>query len=161
VGFVITSEPDWQNLKARELKAIYTNLPSGVKLETESVRAFIALYTGKSYNYSASAYLPEPAVDILKQKAELTPEEIAFLDSHTYLSGSPASTGTTTVNKHTVTGETTFNTLLGWGIPAAEIEKAIGGEMPETGTTIRNYASREGKDFLALISALQELVNRY
>lgn len=161
VGFAITSEPDWQDLKARELKAIYNNLPSNIKLETESVRVFVSFYTGKSYNYSPSDYLPGPAVNILKQKSELTPEQVAFLDTHTYNVDTTASTGASAVNKHTVTGETSFGTLLGWGIPAEEIEKAIGGEMPVTGTFIRDYASQEGKDFLALVSVLQELANRY
>jgi hypothetical protein len=160
-AFVITSEPNWQNLKARELKAIYTNLPANVKLETESVRAFIALYTGKAYTYSDSAYLPKPAVDILKQKAKLTPQQIAYLDSHTYNVGSAAATGTAITSKHTVTGETSFQTLIGWGIPAGEIEKVIGDKLPVADTIIRAYAIQKGKDFLAIVSAMQELANRY
>ncbi|MFC1846300.1 hypothetical protein ACFLYM_02655 [Chloroflexota bacterium] len=160
-GFAITSEPNWQNLKARELKAIYTNLPADVKLETESVRAFISLYTGKDYNYSTSAYLLQPAVDILKQKAELTSEQVAYLDSHIYTPGTSVATGTADANKHTVTGETSFGTLLSWGIPADEIERAIQGKMPASNTFIRDYASQQGKDFLALISVLQELANQY
>lgn len=160
-GFAITSEPNWQNLKARELKAIYTNLPPNVKLETESVRAFISLYTGKEYNYSTSAYLLQPAVDILKQKAELTSEQLAYLDSHIYTPNTSAATGTVNTDKHTVTGETSFKTLLSWGIPADEIERAIQDKMPDLNTYIRDYASQQDKDFLVLISVLQELANQY
>lgn len=161
IGFDITSEPDWQNLKARELKTIYTNLPPDVKLETESVRAFISLYTGKPYKYSDTSYLPGPAVDILKQKARLSAEQTAFLDSHTYNAGMTASTGTSNIGIHTVTGEVSFQTLLNWGISASEIEKTIGDKIPSGTTMIRAYADQEGKDFLVLVSALQELANKY
>lgn len=159
-GFAITSQPNWQLLKARELKAIYTNLPANVKLETESVRAFVSLYTGKTYNFSTSAYIPKPGVDILKQKARLTPDQIAYLDSHTY-TGTAGQAGTATTNKYTVSGETSFGTLLGWGVPVAEIEKVIGDKIPGNSTLIRDYANQKGKDFLAIVSAFQELVNKY
>jgi hypothetical protein len=158
-GFGITSEPNWQGLKARELKAIYTNLPANIKLETESVRAFVALYTGKAYAFSTSAYIPKPGVDILKQKARLTPDQVAYLDSHTY-TGTAGSAGTAVANKHTVTGETPFGALLSWGIPASEIEKVIGDKIPAPAMLIRDYASQKGKDFLAMVAALQVLANR-
>ena len=160
IGFGIMEERNWQDLKARELKAIYTNLPSNVKLETESVRIFISFYTGKAYKYSHTAYLPQPAVDILKQKAKLTVEQVAFLDSHTYTTGMATSSGVSKY-KHVVTGETSFRTLLGWGIPAVEIERIIGGKIPDLDTSIRDYASQQDKDFLMLVSDIQELSNKY
>jgi hypothetical protein len=160
-AFAITSEPNWQSLKARELKAIYTNLPPNIKLETESVRTFIALYTGTAYTYSDSSYLPKPGADILKRKATLTQQQMAFVDSHTYSPGTATSTSSSTASKHTVTGETSFGTLVGWGVKPGEIEGVIGDKMPGATVLIRDYAGQKGKDFLSIVSALQELANRY
>jgi hypothetical protein len=100
-------------------------------------------------------------VDILKQKAKLTPQQIAYLDSHTYNVGAAVSKGTSAAARHTVTGETSFQTLLSWGIPSTEIEKVIGEKLPAADTFIRTYASQKGKDFMAMVSAMQDLANRY
>jgi hypothetical protein len=162
-AFGLTSIPNFSSLKARELKAIYTNLGSNIKLETESVRIFVSMYTGKPYTYSPTAYLPIPAVTILKQKAVLTIEQLAFLDTHTLnIGGVQASsiTGSSPSNQPVVTGETSFQRLIDYGIPREEIEKAIGEKLSSTSMLIRDYASQRNKDFLSLISTLQELVNR-
>lgn len=162
-AFGLTSIPNYSALKARELKAIYTNLGSNIKLETESVRIFVSMYTAKPYTYSPTAYLPVPAVTILKQKAALTKEQIAFLDTHTLNIGSKQvanATGSIPSNQPVVTGETSFQRLIDYGIPREEIEKAIGEKLPSTNMLIRDYATQRNRDFLSIISILQELVNK-
>lgn len=69
--------------------------------------------------------------------------------------------GTSSTGKHTVTGETSFQTLLSWGIPPTEIEKVLGDKMPMAGTTINAYATQRYRDFLAILAALQKLADRY
>lgn len=162
-AFGLTSIPNFSALKARELKAIYTNLGPNIKLETESVRIFVSMYTAKPYPYSPTAYLPAPAVTILKQKATLTKEQLTFLDTHTLnVSSAQASnaTGSVPSNQPTVTGETSFQRLIDYGVPREEIEKTIGEKLPPTNMLIRDYATQRNKDFLAIISTLQELVNK-
>ena len=69
--------------------------------------------------------------------------------------------GVSTTSKHTVTGETSFQTLLSWGIPSSEIEKAIGDKLPRLDITINTYSTQKYRDFLAILSALQKLADRY
>ena len=163
-AFGLTAIQNYSRLTARELKAIYTNLPQDVKLETESVRAFVAMYVNKPYDYSSTTYLPVPAVTILRQKAKLSQEQLVFLEKHTidisrWQSGSIASP--TTTNKRTVTGETSFQTIIAWGVPIGEIEKVIGEKLTVTNVLIRDYAAQRGKDFLTIVGSLQQLVNNY
>ena len=47
------------------------------------MRLFVAWYKGLPYELSEDSFLPAPAVQILRDKAELTPEQKAYLDTHT------------------------------------------------------------------------------
>ncbi|RPJ63591.1 MAG: hypothetical protein EHM12_01920, partial [Dehalococcoidia bacterium] len=63
---------------------------------------------------------------------------------------------TAATGKHTVTQDTTFQTLISWGVPAIEIENVIGGRLPVNDTTIRTYCVYIAKtDLQGTISALQ------
>jgi len=71
-------------------------------------------------------------------------------------------TATNTVGKHTVTQDTTFQTLISWGIPAVEIENVIGARLPVNDTTIRTYCIYIAKiDLPGTLSALQKLADKY
>jgi len=82
MAFGLEKRADLADVKAKELKTIYGNLPQGKTLETESVRVFISMYKSKSYVYSDSVYLPQSAVKILKEKAKLSKEQVMFLETH-------------------------------------------------------------------------------
>jgi hypothetical protein len=158
----MSSAKNLADLKARELKTIYPNLAKGITLETESVRVFVSMYKNKEYTYSNTAYLPQSAVKMLKEKAKLSPEQLAFIETHTVdVSGKQSVSPTTqdTASQRTVTGETTFQKLLDWGVPREEIEKVIGEKLPVTSTLIREFAAHRGLDFLAVSASLQEKVN--
>ena len=70
------------DFRCGDLEAAYSSLEEDVEIGTDSVRVFVALYTGLPYLLSDTTYLPQPAVDILKAKAKLVEEQIVFLDSH-------------------------------------------------------------------------------
>jgi len=72
--------------------------------------------------------------------------------------------GTSTTGNHTVTGETSFQTLLSWGIPAKEIETVIGGKLPTADTTIHAYFDKGdtiSDRYLFALGNLQRLADRY
>jgi len=60
----------------------------------------------------------------------------------------------------TVTGSTTFQNLLDWGVSQAAIEKVIGDKMPGAATVIKNYATGKGLEFSTLKTPLQTEVNK-
>jgi hypothetical protein len=74
---------NFAELKARDLKTVYANLGKDISVETESVRTFAAMYKNLKYTYSTTAYLPQSAVKVLKEKAKLSPEQFTFLETHT------------------------------------------------------------------------------
>jgi hypothetical protein len=81
-AFAPNSTAKFADMKARELKTLYSQLENDIVVETESVRIFAAMYTKVPYYYSNAAYLPSSAVKVLKEKTSLSPEQLIFLETH-------------------------------------------------------------------------------
>jgi len=76
------SEPDVSSVSLKTLEEKFVDL--GVDLGTNSVRLFVALYTGLPFDLSGEdIFLLPEASELLKQKASLSPEQLVYLDSHT------------------------------------------------------------------------------
>lgn len=56
---------------------------------------------------------------------------------------------------NTITGKSTFQDLLTWGIPKDAIQKVIGGDLPAPATLIKDYATSKGMEFSTLKTQLQ------
>lgn len=70
------------NFKNKELEVKYEGLEQ--EIGTGSVRLFIALYKGLPYNLeTVETWLPDKAVDILKERNNLTKEQLEYIDKHT------------------------------------------------------------------------------
>lgn len=59
-----------------------------------------------------------------------------------------------------VTGQTTFQDLLDWGVPVEVIETIIGGALPAPTTVIKDYITSQGLSFGTVKSALQVEVDK-
>ena len=81
VAFQVT-ETDVAAVSVKTLEEKFVDL--GVDLGTSSVRLFVALYKGLPFDLSGedTFLLPEAAA-LLKQKATLSPEQLAYLENHT------------------------------------------------------------------------------
>ena len=107
-------------------------------------------------------------------QGNLTPEQIAYLEKHTVNAGElpnveqpttpaiPASaeTSSSTDVEHVVKGKTTFGELILWGVPQSSIEELIGGPLPNSALTLKDYASTNGLDFETLKTQLQAEVDK-
>ena len=151
----------------KDLEAIY--LDSGYEIGTASVRMFVAFYAGLPYDTSVEeTYLPRAASDILLAEGNLTPEQIAYLDTYTVDVVAPETESTSvtpetpaeSVTDYTVKGKTTFGELLAWGLSQEFIEQLIGGTIPDPAMTVKDYASANGLDFETLKTALQAEVDK-
>lgn len=60
----------------------------------------------------------------------------------------------------TVTGKTTFQELLDWGVPEDAIRPVIGGDLPEPTTVIKDFVTQKGMDFPTIKAALQAEVDK-
>jgi hypothetical protein len=71
----------------------------------------------------------------------------------------PAATEHITAAK-TVTGKTTFQELLDWGVPEEAIQQIIGGKLPVLSTVIKDYVTGKGLEFSSMKAALQVEVDK-
>lgn len=177
IAFRLPADVDAASFKVKDLESLYEDLP--VEVGTASVRMFVAFYLGLPYDLSASedTYLFPEAAAILQARGNMLPEQAAFLESHivpetaaeTVESApeSPATSVTPTpaptehvAPERTITGKTTFQELLDWGVTQETIESLLGGAMPAPATPIKDYAVSKGLEFSSLKTKLQEAVEQ-
>ena len=172
-AFGITTD-DPATFAVKELEAIY--LDSGFEIGTNSVRLFVAFYTGLPFDISVEEiYLPQPAAEILLAKDNLTPEQLAYLEKITVNVGgvqapvveepvtdvTPAATEVhVETEEYVIKGKTIFGELIAWGVPQETIESIIGAPMPDPAMKIKDYASANGLDFETLKPVLQAEVDK-
>lgn len=77
----------------------------------------------------------------------------------------PTATVTPEPNTHTapdktVTGKTTFQDLIDWGVPIEMIQGVIGDELSSTSMVIKDYVTGKGMEFTTIKSALQAEVDK-
>lgn len=155
-----------------ELEAVY--LESGFEIGTASVRLFVAYYTGLPFDTTGQEiYMPKSATDILLAKENLTPEQVAYLETYTVLvdpstlAEKPVAESTplpadssSTSEEYTIKGKTIFGDLIAWGVPKTTIEQIIGAPMPDPAMKVKDYAAANGLDFESLKLALQAEVDK-
>ncbi len=180
-AFALPAATDPASFKVNQLETLYTGLE--VEIGTASVRLFTAFYARLPYDLTAEeSYLPRQAVEILTALGTLSPERLAYLETHTVDLASPAAVSTslppaaestpspqvvgTPEADHTpqavdgtVRGKTTFQELLDWGVPLERIEAVLGSPMPAPGVVIKDYVTAQGKEFAAVRDALQAEVD--
>ncbi|MBA4384635.1 MAG: hypothetical protein C0410_07855 [Anaerolinea sp.] len=59
----------------------------------------------------------------------------------------------------TITGKTTFQELLDWGVTMEVIQKTFGGEKPEPGLIIKDYVVEKGLEFSEIKTILQSEID--
>jgi hypothetical protein len=184
-AFNLPAAPDPAGVALKTLEDIYGDLPT--EIGTASVRLFTAWYLGLPYQPEDTDYLPLSAADILRQKGSLTPEQLAFLDAHSVdltaeatvsevapvaaetpaavENAAPQPSADAAATEHTpedrlVSGKTTFQQLLDWGVPQSAIESILGGSMPAPATIIKDHLAAQGLEFSSLKGAFQAEVDK-
>jgi hypothetical protein len=83
VAFGVPEGVDVAQFKAKDLEMIYSDLAeAGYEIGTNSVRLFVAMYIGVPFEPGEETYLSSDAVEILITKAELSDDQIAYLEAH-------------------------------------------------------------------------------
>ena len=60
----------------------------------------------------------------------------------------------------TITGKTTFQELIDWGVKAEAIQRVLGSELPPLSTVVKDYVTQQGKPFSEVKAALQAEVDQ-
>ena len=181
-AFLLPTGVDPAAYPVKELETQFAD--SGYEIGTESMRLFVAFYKGLPYDLSLDTYLPLEAAAILTSRAAMTPEQSAYLAGHSVdLSQVPLETTaaeiplsspvqidaapqpTASATEHvavdgSITGKTTFQELLDWGVAPAAIEQVIGAPMPSASLVIKDYLTSKGLEFSTLKGALQAEVDK-
>lgn len=179
IAFGVPDDTDTAAYPLKSLETLYADLPT--EIGTASVRMFVAWYKGLPYEPEEETYLLTAAVEILQRQGKLTAEQEAYLAAHTVDLGAPAPAAEATpapveatpasaettpaaTEDHeqpdrTITGKTTFQDLLDWGVAPADIEQVLGGSLPPASTVIKDYVTSKGLEFSEAKTALQALVD--
>ena len=177
-AFALPADVDPATFNTQDFDSIYPEFEGEQEIGNGSMKWFVALYTGLPFELEddeEATYLLRPAVDILMSHADLTAEQIAYLDAHTIeieiekaefntpedeLQSSDEADGDAEetereLDEMIVAGKTTFADLLNWGVPAEQIEAIIGGEIPNRLMLVRDYCTENGLSFGGIKTELQ------
>ncbi len=180
IAFGVPEDADVAAYPLKSLEDLYGDLPN--EIGTASVRLFVAWYKGLPYEPAEETYLLAAAVQILQQQGNLTADQQAYLQAHTVdlnapapaaggtpapvveatpapVDATPAATEEHAQPDRTLTGKTTFQNLLDWGVAQADIEQVLGGSLPPASTVIKDYVTSRGLEFSEVKTTLQALVD--
>lgn len=179
-AFRIPTDTDPAAYPVKSLEEQFADLP--VEMGTGSVRMFVAFYKGLPFDLATAedTYLFEEAALILEQQGRMRPEQSAYLSNHVIRTetapeaqGTPAGPETLaeeginppaptehTPEEYLVTGKTSFQNLLDWGVTKKTIETVIGAKMPAPQLLIKDYSSSKDIAFSELKSKLQAEVDK-
>jgi hypothetical protein len=87
------------------------------------------------------------------------PTQIVTPTPDALISVTPVSTEHVVPEK-TVTGKTTFQELLYWGVSVEAIQKVIGSELPASSTVIKDYVTGKGLEFTPIKAQLHVEVDQ-
>jgi len=169
-AFGVEDSEDPAAFRCKELEDRYGELENG-EIGTDSVRWFVALYTGLPYTPEEDTLLPSPAVSVLKERmseAELEEVKVKTVGISGLAAAAPDGTAAAAeqADTHTesevgqVKGKTTFGELESWGVSKEEIEKVLGLPVGKAGITVRDYCIENGIEFSTVKGALQAAVDR-
>ena len=83
IAFGVTSPDQYADYQCKNLESTYGELADkGIEIGTGSVRYFVALYKGLPIDVEEGTYLPKSAVEILKEKATLSSEQIQSIEQY-------------------------------------------------------------------------------
>ena len=161
-AFGVEGVDDPGAFKCKELEDLYGSIGDG-EIGTDSVRLFVALYTGLPYIPEEDTLIPSSSINVLKDR--LSEEEVAELRKRTVpLSGLIADPNElpaehTTDDDRTVKGKTTFQELQDWGLSPEAIEGAIGLALGRPNVTVRDHLMEKEIEFSTVKGKLQSLVD--
>lgn len=170
--------------KVNQLEGLQNDLPPGAEIGTDSVRVFVALWTGLPLEPEEGTVLPAAAIEALVShgvdralaeryaipsaragESSESPATAAGMDQNTTIQapGDTPSAGAGgeahETSDRTVTGKTTIGDLYSWGVSESALREAFGAAPGSRGTSVRDFASSVGISFSELKGTLQALVD--
>jgi len=141
---------------------------------------------GLPYAPSEDTKLPGPAIALIRETGTLSAELLASVEERRMpaaaagqaapaaapaaatpaapAASQAATTGTgahgaTDASDRSIRGNTTFGTVLDWGVSKADLEKLLGGAIGAPGVTVRDFCSQKGVEFSTVRPEIQTLID--
>ena len=171
-AFNLPAQTDAAAFQVKGLEALYpAEEIDGKEIGSDTVRYFTALYSGLPFNVTGDIWMPNSAVNLLKQRGGLTTEQITYLEAHSVKitsgvpvnsdpaaepvkAGTPANSGEN-ASAMTVAGSTTFQQLLDWGLSRETIENIIGAPISDPTMKVKDFVTANGQEFSTYKQKLQ------
>jgi len=169
-SFALAEDTNPSEFKNKDLELLYGELKEeGTEIGNASVKLFVSMYLGLPYESEEETFLPLEAVEILKEKAELTEEQIEYIDRNG-IDVSPYHLEKASdldsvdelaikgegVDERSINGKTTFENLLEWGISWESIVEILGEDIPRKDISIKDFCTQNGLNFMSIKEALQK-----
>ncbi|MFA7108937.1 MAG: 4Fe-4S binding protein [Sphaerochaetaceae bacterium] len=159
-----TSVKSANEYKAKDLETFYQDMSEGIEGEvgTDSVRLFVSLYLEMPYEPEETTLLPNPALNILRDKGLISDEKFQLLKeksvSPTFVNVDSQVSSSASVEK-LVKGQTTFLDLLDWGMTKTQIEEIMGKPYNSSSQTVRDFSLENGLEFSDYKEAIQKILD--
>lgn len=151
--------------RCNELEDRYGVLEDGGEIGTDSVRWFVALYTGMPYEPEESTRLPRSAMPVLRdripeaQRDSVQQALVDLPDGSAAPASVPEPVHTEEDADRSVRGRTTFQDLYDWGLSQARVGAILGIDPGASGMTVRDFAVANELSFSEIKKALQTAVD--
>ncbi len=164
---------DPADFQVKGLEEQYGTMEGG-EIGTDSVRWFVALYSGRPYAPEDDTLLPPGAAAVLGDR--LSDAARAKIPGLVLESASPAAPSapvaaaaaapvpTVAAEGHetetgVIKGKTTFNELYEWGLSRTEVEQILGMKAGIPAMSVRDFASQNGLTFSEIKTRIQTLLD--
>lgn len=146
---IVAENPEM--IKVKDVEKLYGQLGEGIEIGTDSVRYFVALYTG--IPYESHDILPAEAVEILYEEGKIQGDEkenlmITAVDlPKTVYDANILEEEEHIEEGFTVKGKTTVQEVLNEGLSVEELEAIIGTKIKSRGNLIKDLCLENGLPF--------------
>lgn len=151
---IITNNP--QDIEVKSLEELYSQLE--VEVGTDSVRKFVALYTGLPSD--SEAVLPERAIELLYSNNKITDSEMEELLQNTIILPSSV-TETPSISSEdnkVINGKTTVKEVLDYGVKLEQVEELLGVKISDKAAAIRDLCQEQEISFSTVKNTLTNLI---
>jgi hypothetical protein len=159
-----TDKPE--EIQAKDLESIYSNLGEDIEIGTGSIKLFVALYTGLPY--AGDDYILNKSVDVLKEDGKWTDEMESLLkdriidvnEKSTFSPTEEEKPIETHETEEAIKGKTAVSEIIYWGLSQEEIENILGVEIENVNLLVKDICTANGLQFSDIKNQLNDALSK-
>lgn len=152
---------------AKNLEELYGEVADGAgEIGTDSLKWFVALYTGLPFTPEEDTYVPRTVIEVLRDSGKIADADtLARLEAKSVEPLAPGTVPETIVthvvssSERVIKGNTTYADVISWGVAQQEIEAVLGVPLRSRTENIRDHLTANNLEFSVIKAKLQALVD--